>query len=365
MKNKKKFKVAIVVGTRPELIKFSPIIKELEFHKIKFFIIHTGQHYSYFLDSIFYKDLKLPKPKYNLGVGSVSALSQIAVAILKLERVFKKEKPNLVLVEGDTNSVLAGALAAVKSSISVGHVEAGLRCGNFEMHEEQNRILTDHCSSFLFAPTKISRSNLIAEGINKRKIILTGNTIVDAVYAFNAVIRNKREIFEKSGLEKQKYFLATIHRAESTDYKKRLSLIINVLNELSGLLPVIFPIHPRTKKFLKLYKLKLDKNIRLLGPVGYINFLSLLKNSFLVLTDSGGVQEEACILKIPAVTIRNETERPETTAVGANTVTGYSKERILAAVHKMSRSSREWRNPFGRGNAGKKIVGFIKEYYEV
>ena len=361
---KKKLKIAIVFGTRPEFIKFLSVIKELEEKGDTFFIVHTGQHYSENLDSLFFKELRLPTPQYHFNVGSLQSIEQVGLMLSKLDEIFKTERPDIVLVEGDTNSALSGALAAVKNNIHIGHIEAGLRSGNLEMREERNRIVIDHYSSILFAPTKNSIINLISEGIDRKKIILTGNTVVDAAKMLKQITK-KSIILEKLNLKAQKYLLVTIHRAESTERRERLEEIVSGLNGLAIKFryPIIFPIHPRTQNYLNKFGLKLSKKIRCVEPLGYFDFNKLLQNCLIVLTDSGGVQEEACILKVPAVTLREDTERPETIKIGANAITGYSAKKIISIATKAIIARRTWPNPFGSGGAGKKIISEIENYH--
>jgi len=358
-----KIKIAIILGTRPEIIKMSSIIRECQKRDLDFFILHTNQHYSENLDRIFFEELELPKPKYNLNVGSGTHAEETGKMLIGVEKVVIKEKPDIILVEGDTNTVLAGALAATKLHIKVGHIEAGLRSYFREMPEEINRILTDHCSDFLFAPTQNAKKILLQEGIPKKKIFVTGNTIVDAVYQNLKLAEKKSKILEKLNLEKKRYFLVTVHRPENVDKKERLKGILEGLRLIYKKfgLPIIYPIHPRTQKMMAKFKLSVPNSVRLIEPVGFLDFLQLEVNAKLVLTDSGGVQEETCILKVPCVTLRDNTERPETLEVGANILAGIKPDKILESVNKMINKERDWENPFGDGNAGRKIVSIIKE----
>jgi len=354
-------KIAIILGTRPEIIKMSPIIQECEKQGLNYFILHTNQHYTENLDRIFFKELNLPQPKYNLNIGSGTHGKQIGKMLIEIEKVLMKEIPDIVLIEGDTNTVLAGALAATKLRIKVGHVEAGLRSYFKEMPEEVNRILTDHCSDFLFVPTKKAKKILLNEGISEEKIFITGNTIVDAVFHNLKLAKKKSEILEKLRLRKKKYFLITAHRQENVDKKEKLKGILEglklVYNKFN--LPIIYPVHPRTKKRLEEFGLKISKGIKLIESVGYLDFISLQSCAKLILTDSGGVQEEACILKIPCVTLRENTERPETLEVGGNVLVGTNSKKILEGVDKMIKIKRDWKNPFGKGNTGKIIVKIL------
>ncbi len=358
--------IAIILGTRPEIIKMSPIIRACEKENIDYHLIHTGQHYSYEMDEIFFQELELPKPKYNLNVGSGTHGEQTAKILTGIEKILIDEKygrKDVVLVEGDTNSVLAAALAAAKLHIKVGHVEAGLRSYFREMPEEINRVLTDHISDYLFAPTENAKNILLKEGIEKEKIFVTGNTIVDAVYQ-NIQIANKKEsnILKKLGIENSNYFLVTLHRTENVDNIERLKSIIDGLNIICKKyqLLIIFPAHPRTKKMIEKFKIKLDKNINLINPVGYFEFLQLETNAKLVLSDSGGVQEETCILKVPCVTLRDNTERPETIEVGSNTLTECNQDMIINKIELMLNKDKKWKNPFGNGNAGINIIKILE-----
>ncbi|PKP60634.1 UDP-N-acetylglucosamine 2-epimerase (non-hydrolyzing) [Candidatus Atribacteria bacterium HGW-Atribacteria-1] len=358
--------IAIIVGTRPEIIKMSPIMRACEKEKIDYQLIHTGQHYSYEMDKVFFEELELPEPDYNLNVGSGHHGEQTAKILTGIEKILIDEKygrKDVVLVEGDTNSVLAAALATAKLHIKVGHVEAGLRSYYREMPEEINRILTDHVSDYLFAPTENAKNNLLKEGIEKEKIFVTGNTIVDAVYQ-NIQIATKKKInvLKKLGIESGNYFVVTLHRAENVDVIERLKGIFDGLNLICKKyqLPIIFSIHPRTKKMIEKFEIKLNKNINLIDPVGYLEFLQLETNAKLVLTDSGGVQEETCILKVPCVTLRDNTERPETIEVGGNILAECNPDIIINKTELMLNKDKKWKNPFGDGNAGENIVKILQ-----
>jgi len=356
-------RIAIVIGTRPEIIKMSPVVRECEKQNLEYFMLHTGQHYSYELDKVFFEDLELPEAKYNLNVGSGSHAYEIGKMLIGIERILLKEEPDVVLVEGDTNTVLAGAIAASKLNlnIKIGHVEAGLRSYDRRMPEEINRILTDHCSDYLFAPTTKAKEILLAEGIPEENIFVTGNTIVDAVYQNLEIAKKKVNIFNDLNLNSESYFLVTVHRQENVDVKERLVGILEGLEVLykEFRLPIIFPIHPRTKKRINDFRLKLPKGVKLVEPKGFLEFLQLEANAKLVLTDSGGVQEEACILGVPCVTLRDNTERPETLEVGSNVLAGVNHERIFKCSKEMMDKERNWKNPFGDGKAGEKIVRFL------
>ncbi len=349
-------KIAIILGTRPEIIKMSPVIRQLEKKKINFFILHTNQHFDKRMDKIFFDELNLPKPKYNLNIKEKTHGKMTGEMIIKIEDILIKEKPDWVLIEGDTNTILAGAIAASKLGIKIGHVEAGLRSYDRTMPEELNRIVADHLSDALFAPTQKQVNILKEEGIDPKKIFLTGNTIVDAVYQ-NLDLAQKK--YRKNKDINMKYFLLTLHRPSNVDNKEKLTQLINTLIAITKKYKtrIIFPVHPRTKKMLLQFSLKLDPTlIEMIEPVGYLQMLLLEKNSQLILTDSGGLQEEACILHVPCVTLRDNTERPETLAVGANILAGTDRIKIIAGIETMLFKKRVWINPFGDGKAAEKIV---------
>lgn len=356
-------KISIILGTRPEIIKMSPIIRECGTKGLNYFILHTGQHYTYNLDKIFFDDLELPEAKYNLDVGSGTHAEQTGKIMIGVEKVLMREKPDVVLIEGDTNTVMAGALAAVKLHIKVGHVEAGLRSYDKQMPEEINRILADHVSDYLFAPTEKAKENLLGEGVEEDKIFVTGNTIVDAVNQNLRIAERKADILNKQNLKPGEYFLVTVHRQENVDVKDRLKGILDglelVYNEFK--FPIIYPIHPRTEKRIKELELEIPEGVELIEPLGYMEFLQVEANANLVLTDSGGVQEETCILNVPCVTLRDNTERPETLEVGSNILAGVNQDKILEGVNIMLNTKRNWKNPFGDGRAGMRILEILEE----
>ena len=356
-------KALVVASTRPEVIKLAPVLRELEKKKIEYRFITTGQHYDRMLFDKFIEELELRKPDYNIEVGSGTQAYQTSQALLELERIFLKENPNVVIVQGDTNSTLSSALAAVKLHIPVAHVEAGLRSFDKRMPEEINRIIADHCSMLLFAPTEKAALNLITEGIFPEKVFIVGNTIVDAV------LQNIKIAKRKSSIKEKDYILLTLHRAENVDDKKILENIVDALISINE--KIIFPVHPRTKKRLEEFKLleKLkDSNIKIIEPLGYLDFLLLLSNAKLVLTDSGGVQEEAIILHVPCVTLRTTTERPETIEAGGNVLAGVEKEGIVKTLNFLLSGGEQYakmkkaKNPFGDGKASEKIVGILEKY---
>ena len=353
--------IGIILGTRPEIIKMSPIIRECEKQNIDYFTIHTGQHYSYPMDRVFFEQLNLPEAKYNLDVGSGMHGEQTARMLTGIEKVLIKERPDAVLVLGDTNTVLAGALAACKLHIKVGHVEAGLRSYDKSMPEEINRVLTDHCSDYLFAPTEKSRKILLKEGIAKEKNFVTGNTIVDAIY--QNLKLSKSDILKELGLKKKEYILATVHRQENVDNREKFKNILKCMGMISKelCLPVIYPIHPRSMKMMTKFGLNINNSIKFIDSLDYRSFINLEANARVVLTDSGGVQEETCNLRVPCVTLRDNTERPETLEVGSNMLGGTQPDRILKCVKEMISRENDWENPFGDGRASERIVKLIQE----
>jgi UDP-N-acetylglucosamine 2-epimerase (non-hydrolysing) len=356
-------KFSIVLGTRPEIIKMSPIIRVCERLSLDYFILHTGQHYSYVMDRVFFEQLGLPEAKYNLDVGSGSHAGQTGKMLIDIEKMLQKEDPDVVLVEGDTNTVLAGALAAVKLGIPVGHVEAGLRSYDRGMPEEINRVLADHSSDYLFAPTEKSKQILLGEGIAEEKIFVTGNTVVDAVFQNLEISKSKRNVLDDLGLNSGEYILATVHRQENVDNEGRLRGIIEGLEKTRELgFDLVYPVHPRARKRLKTFGVK-PNGLRLVEPLDYLSFLQLESNARLVLTDSGGVQEEACILGVPCVTLRDNTERPETLEVGANVLAGTNPVEIVDKVKLMLDRRNSWVNPFGDGEAGGRIVRLLMEKF--
>ncbi|CAD6490948.1 MAG: UDP-N-acetylglucosamine 2-epimerase [Candidatus Argoarchaeum ethanivorans] len=361
--------ICIIIGTRPEVIKMSPVVRACERQEgSDWFMIHTGQHYSYNMDRVFFEQLELPDAKYNLDVGSGMHGEQTGRMLTGIEKILIAEKPDVVLVEGDTNTVLAGALAGSKLGIRVGHVEAGLRSYDRRMPEELNRVVADHISDYLFAPTVQSKDILLGEGISNEKIFVTGNTVVDAVYQ-NLKIINGRDDWDENleslfgsglALEPDRYFLATAHRQENVDDATRFAGILRGLELVSEefSLPVIYPIHPRARKMMGEFSLD-AVGVTFIEPLDYLSFLKLESDARLVLTDSGGVQEETCILKVPCVTLRDNTERPETAEVGANVLSGVDSEKILEGARTMIGRKRDWKNPFGDGRAGERIVGIF------
>jgi len=357
-------KVLTVVGARPQFIKAAILSKHLrKICGLYEVLLHTGQHYDDNLSDIFFKELEMPDPDYNLDIGSGTQSMQTGKMLGGIEKVLCKEKPGLVLVYGDTNSTLAGALAAAKLSIPVAHVEAGLRSFNRRMPEEINRVVTDTLSSLLFVPTSTGVKNLENEGIKSEKIFLVGDVMLDsALYYGQRAERNSR-ILERLGIRTKDYILCTIHRAENTNSIIRLKNIIAGLEKVAQQIPIIMPLHPRTGKILhKFNKLK-DRhgNLCILKPVGYLDMLMLEKNARLIATDSGGVQKEAFFFKVPCVTLRDETEWMELVLAGWNKlISPHSPAKVAKAIFASIGMIGKNIHPYGDGNAAGKIVKVLK-----
>ena len=349
-------KITTVVGARPQFIKMAPVSRELRKH-FEEIVIHTGQHYDYEMNRVFFEQLKIPEPDYYLGVGSGSHGYQTGEMLKKIEEVLMREEPDIVLVYGDTNSTLAGALAAVKLHIEIAHVEAGLRSFDKRMPEEVNRVLTDHVSDYLFAPTETAVKNLHKEGINNG-VYLTGDVMYDALLHNIRIAKKESKILERLGLTPGKYLLATVHRAENTDNRKRLESIVEAFIESDEF--TIFPAHPRTRKYLKRYSLteRIEKaeNVLMIPPVGYLDMIILEENAKKILTDSGGVQKEAYFLKVPCITLRERTEWVETVEDGWNLLVGADKEKILKAIKEFEPKGETYTYRFGDGKASGRIV---------
>lgn len=350
-------KIASIVGARPNFIKLAPVSREIR-KKAEEVIIHTGQHYNYEMDRIFFKELGIPDPDYHLGIGSGTHGRQTGEMLKVIEEILLKEQPDIALVFGDTNTTLAGALAAAKLHIPVAHVEAGLRSFNKKMPEEVNRVLVDHCSHFLFCPTKMAVENLQKESIFDG-VSLTGDVMLDILQECIGIAEKSSKILEELDLRPKEYFLATVHRAENTDDPERLKSIVEALSSLKN---VVFPCHPRTRKRLEELDLwdRVEKSIQVINPVGYLDMLLLEKNAYKILTDSGGVQKEAYMLQTPCITMREETEWVETVEDRWNLLVGAEKNSIIQAACEFEPLN-EQRDVFGSGDASKRI---IQEIYD-
>jgi len=346
-------KILSVVGARPQFVKCAPVSREVrKVHEEV--LVHTGQHYDYGLSEVFFRDLDIPAPDYHLGIGSGSHGVQTGRMLAAIEDVLVKEEPGVVLVYGDTNSTLAGALAAAKMHVPVAHVEAGLRSFDRRMPEEVNRVLTDHCSDILFCPTATAVRNLAAEGITAG-VHLTGDVMVDALRENLSLAKE-----QSTGPGLSPYFLATIHRAGNTDDPAALRAILEAFSCLE--VPVVFPVHPRTRKKLAEYGIAPAANVRLVEPLPYFDMLALLAGARAVLTDSGGVQKEAYILEVPCVTLRENTEWVETVEDGWNVLVGTDAARIVAEADAAGDARRGHSARFGDGHAAARIAAIIREY---
>jgi UDP-N-acetylglucosamine 2-epimerase len=350
-----KLKVATIVGARPQFIKVSPVSDKLrqKFHEI---LIHTGQHYDYNMSRVFFEELNIPEPDYHLGVGSGSHGLQTGLMLQEVEKVLRKEKPMVVLVYGDTNSTLAGALAAAKLNLTMAHVEAGLRSFNRAMPEEINRVLTDHISQLLFCPTETAAANLATEGIEKG-VHLVGDVMYDAALYYGKIADQRSNALDRLTLRPKEYFLATIHRAENTDNPENLSSIIGALHECP--MPVILPLHPRTKAALGSEYPESYGSCKFIPPVSYLDMLKLEKNARTIFTDSGGIQKEAYFFRVPCITLRGETEWVETVSSGWNRLVGADRKRILSALSHVNEPPPVHKEYYGDGNASERIVEII------
>ena len=351
-------KIVSIVGARPQFIKHAPLSRELEkLHSCK--LIHTGQHYDFNMNQVFFDELGIPKPDYNLGVGSGTHAYQTGEMMKGIEDILTKEQPSLVIIYGDTNSTLSGALATVKLHIKLAHVEAGLRIFDKSSPEEINRVVADYCSDYLFCPTKLAGDNLRQEGITKG-VYITGDVMADALN-FNIKLAERSNILETLGLNDKQYITLTLHRAGNTDNLQNLGNLVNALLKLGELgETIVFPIHPRTVKMFKSFDLfnKLKEKIILIEPLGYLDFLKLMKHSRKILTDSGGVQKEAYMLKVPCITLMEYTPWMETLKDGWNMLSGTDVNKIVAFVRNFMPTN--WDSDiFGEG-ACKKIAHIIE-----
>lgn len=353
-------KVLTVVGARPQFIKAAAVSRVLR-PRCNEILVHTGQHYDENLSRIFFQELDIPEPDYHLGIGSGSHGRQTGRMLEAVERILRQEAPDWVLVYGDTNSTLAGALAAVKLHIPVAHVEAGLRSYNRRMPEEVNRVLTDHASDLLFPPTETAEGNLVREGLPAEKIYRSGDVMYDAALYYAARAEAHSRVLEKLALQPGAYVLATIHRAENTDDPERLEGIFRALGQVAEELPVVVPLHPRTRNLLAEREQGpvLDR-LQVIDPVGYLDMVMLEKNARTVVTDSGGVQKEAFFCRVPCITVRSETEWVELVSAGWNTLVppgsnGFVDRLVEAALRPAV--SAAWQPFYGEGDAAERVVG--------
>ena len=352
-------KVAVILGTRPEIIKLAPIIKQL--NKKSTSVIFTGQHYDHNMSMKFIDQLGLDKPNYSLKIPKTKPNLQISEIIKKLSNIFEIERPENVLVQGDTNTVLAAGIASLKSNISISHIESGLRSNDWRMPEEHNRIIVDNFSDYLFTPTQITKQNLVSEKVHG-KIFVTGNTVIDSINEYSKISKK----YSKLSLDDDNYVLLTLHRSENVDDKIILSSIIKSIIDSNQ--KFIFPIHPRTQKrlheFNLLKKLKNSKNIIMFDSVGYFEMLELMKNCQYIVTDSGGIQEEATAssIKKKVIVVRKTTDRPEAVLNGFSELVGTNYNNILKSLNKtaINPSIPKKKSPYGDGNSAKKIIHHLK-----
>jgi UDP-N-acetylglucosamine 2-epimerase (non-hydrolysing) len=334
-----KLKIVNVVGARPNFMKMAPLVDEMRKHaEIQAMLVHTGQHYDQTMSKLFFDELGLPKPDIYLGVGSGSHGAQTGKIMIEFERVLQENKPDVVIVVGDVNSTIACGLVTVKMNVRLAHVEAGLRSYDRTMPEEINRVLTDQIADYLFTTERDAHRNLQREGVDPAKIFFTGNVMIDTLVKHRERAEQSR-IIEELRVEPRRYGLVTLHRPSNVDTPENLSKILDALFEVQQQLTLIFPVHPRTRKQLKLFgleeKVRRTTNLKLIDPLGYLDFLKLMAHARLVLTDSGGIQEETTVLGVPCLTMRENTERPITVEVGTNVVIGDSPSRLMEESHRI------------------------------
>lgn len=357
-------KALLIAGVRPNFMKIAPLIEEMQkYRQIHPVLVHTGQHYDPEMSEVFFRDLEIPKPNYYLGVGGGSSIRQIAHIMEKLEPVLDREKPDVVIVVGDPNSTLAGALTAVKLRIPLAHIEAGCRSFDQEKPEELNCLLVDHMADFLFPPSSFEKNYLLREGLDKRKIFLVGNIMTDLLLKY--VKKDLSFPSQLSSLQKEPYALLTLHRQETVDKKERLQKVLEALVTLSPHIPIVFPIHPRTKKMAEYFGFqKLLTPFIITSPLPYPAMTALVKHAKFVLTDSGGLQHETTVLGIPCLTLKNASEWPVTLTQGTNKVVGTSKENIVKEARNILHSNIKKRRKIPKlwdGKTAKRIVRILLE----
>ncbi|MFZ2096705.1 MAG: UDP-N-acetylglucosamine 2-epimerase (non-hydrolyzing) [Anaerolineales bacterium] len=352
-------KIISIVGARPQFIKAAPVSIALAKNGFQEYLVHTGQHYDYGMSEVFFKELGIAEPSINLGVGSGTHAQQTGRMLIELEAVLESQKPDLVLVYGDTNSTLAGAIASVKLHIKLAHVEAGLRSYNREMPEEHNRVLTDHCADLLFCPTQSAIDNLTHEGI-RNSVFLVGDTMYDAILLFSRIAAHNSKILQTLKLVKREYLLTTIHRAYNTDHIDRLKSIFIAFQRVNDV--IVFPIHPRTRLAITASRLSIPDNVKIIEPIGYLDMLMLEQNARIILTDSGGMQKEAYFFHVPCLTLRLETEWIETVTSGWNKLVDCDQTKIIQGINMSDWPSSSPTPFFGDGNASQKIVNILSTY---
>ena len=355
-------KILTIVGARPQFVKASALSRALQAEGIPEILVHTGQHFDENMANIFFREMEIPEPQYNLGINSLSHGAMTGRMLEEIEKVISVEKPGVVVVYGDTNSTLAGALAAAKLHIPVAHVEAGLRSFNMKMPEEVNRILTDRISSFLFCPTSTAVYNLKKEGFDHfpAEIIQCGDVMYDVALHYSRLSAEKSNVAARLDLTSQPFVLVTLHRQENTDDLSRLQEILEALNQLSGAYRIVLPLHPRTRKVMA------EKGMALsfepIDPVGYFDMIELLKGCSFVVSDSGGLQKEAFFFAKHCLVVRDETEWTELVELGYNFLVGADSDKILETSRKLSASPASFSDrPYGRGDAARQIAGILKD----
>lgn len=363
---KNNIKIIVIAGARPNFMKIAPFVQELNKHSdITNMIVHTGQHYDSAMSGTFFDELQIPKPKYNLGVGSGSHAKQTAEIMMKFEKICITEKPNLVVVVGDVNSTIACALVAKKLKIKVAHIESGLRSFDREMPEEINRVLTDNISDYLFVTEESGITNLKKEGFPSDKIFYVGNIMIDTLIN-NLKNIDKEKTYKNFNLKPNDYAVVTLHRPKNVDTKEKLQKCFSILNKIQKKIKIIWPIHPRTDKNIKIFNLDKEanklKNVYFVHPLSYFEFMSYVKNCKFVLTDSGGIQEETTYLKVPCITMRESTERPSTVDVGSNTITNLDEEYILRVFKRIQNNTYKKSTipKYWDGKTAMRIVKIIK-----
>ncbi len=358
-------RIVTIIGTRPEIIKMAPVVKALDgLQGHEHVLVHSGQHYDLRMDRIFFQDMELREPDRQFELKDQPPHLQVATTMQQIAAVTRDA--DLVLVHGDTNTTVAGALLASKQGRPLGHVEAGIRSFDKTMPEEVNRIVADQLARLLFAPTPGSRDNLRRENVTEG-VHVVGNSVIDALTQNTAVAERKSKILREHGLKPRAYMVLTFHRAENVDSKDRLARALDAFEEATqeSSLPLLFPIHPRTAKRLKEFGLEKRaaaiRDLRRIEPTGYLDMLVLEKNAALVMTDSGGLQEESCFFQVPCVTLRENTERPETLEIGSNVLAGTEPARVRAAVRRQLDTKRGWANPYGDGTTSQRIAAIVAD----
>ena len=355
-------RIVTIIGTRPEIIKMAPVVKALDALDHEHVLVHSGQHYDLMMDRIFFRDMELREPNYRFELKEQPPHLQVATTMRQVATVAKSA--DLVIIHGDTNTTVAGALLASKLDRPLAHVEAGIRSFDKSMPEEVNRIIADQLSNLLFAPTPVSRENLQRENVTEG-VHVVGNSVIDALRQNLPIAEKRSDVLSRLGLTPGGYMILTLHRSENVDSKERLSRALVAFeraDDEAGM-PILFPIHPRTAKRLQEFGLEKradeQASLRRIEPTGYLDMLILEKNAALVMTDSGGLQEESCFFRVPCVTLRENTERPETLEIGSNVLAGTDPERVRDAVRRQLDAERNWLNPYGDGTTGERIAQLV------